>query len=127
MEHSSTEELYVVVYHFPFQVVATGRPVVVVYGLVAVDSDKVLTGIGCKFTVEIGSGNDGLLVLGKASGCVLNNGKHLRKDFVEGFLVDVEHFLLDLVDLGKDIGTLIDGCVLDGSLQLLYLLFLLLG
>ena len=127
VQHDAAEELYVVVYHFPLQVIAAGRPVVVVDGLVAVDGDEVLARVGSQFAVEVGGCDDGLLVLGKAAGGILDDGKHLRHHLVEGVLVDVKHFLLQFVNLCEDIGTLVDGRVLDGGLQLLYLFFLLVG
>ena len=127
MEYDTTKQLYVVVDHFPFQVVTTCSPVVMVDGLVAIDSDKVLTGIGCQLTVEVGSGDDGFFVFCKATGGLLHDGEHLEHHFVEGLLVNLQHFLLDLIDLCEDVCTLIDRRVLDGSLQFGNLCFLLCG
>ncbi len=47
MEYLTTEELHVVVDHLPFQVVATGSPVVVIDGFVSVDGDEILGRISC--------------------------------------------------------------------------------
>ena len=127
MEYDTTKELYVVVDHLPFQVIAAGCPVVVIDSLVTIDGDEVLARIGCQLTVEVGSGDDSLLVLGKATCCLLDDGEDLRHHLVEGLLIDVEHLFLQLVNLGEDVGTLVDRCLLDGSLQFLYLLLLLVG
>ena len=55
------------------------------------------------------------------------DGEYLRHHLVERLLIDVEHFLLQLVYLGEDVGTLVDGRVLDGGLQAFNLCFLFLG
>ena len=94
MEHGTTEELHVVVYHLPLQVVTSGSPVVVIDGLVAVDSNKVLLRVTSQFAVEVGGGNYGLLVLGEATGGLLDDGEHLEHHLVEGLLIDLKGFLL---------------------------------
>ncbi len=127
MENHATEELYVVVDHLPFQVVATSSPVIVIDGLVTIDGDEVLAGIGCQLTVEVCSRDDGLLILGEAACSLLNDGKHLEHHLVESLLIDIEHFLLYFVDFCKDVGTLIDGRALNLCLQFGYLCLLLLG
>ena len=73
MEHGTTEELYIIVYHLPFQVVATSGPVVMIDSLVAIDGDEVLAWVACQFTVEVGSRDDGLFVLGKTTGSLLHD------------------------------------------------------
>jgi len=127
MQNDTTKQLNVVVDHFPLQVVATSGPMVMIDSLVAIDGDEVLAGVGSQFTVEVGGRNDGLLVLGKAAGRLLDDGEHLGHHLVEGLLVNLEHFLLQLVDLGEDVGTLVNGRVLDGGLQAFNLCFLFLG
>ena len=42
MENNTTEELYVVVDHFPLHIVAAGSPVVVIDSLVTVDGHEVV-------------------------------------------------------------------------------------
>ena len=127
VQYDTAEELYIVVYHLPFQVVAASRPVVMIDGLVAIDGDKVFLGVGSQFAVEIGSRHNGLLVLGEAASRLLHDAEHLGHHLVEGYLIDVEGFLLQLVDFGKYLGTLVDGRVLDGCLQSVNLFFLRLG
>ena len=124
MEHHAAEELHVVVHHLPFQVVAAGCPVVVVDGLVAIDGDKVLARVAGQFAVEVVGRDDGLLVLCEAACRLLDDGIDLGHHLVEGLLVFLEGLFLYLVYLGEDVGTFVDGGVLDGGLQAFYLLFL---
>ena len=124
MQYNTTEELYVIVNHLPFQVVATSCPVVMIDSLVAIDGNKVFLGVASQFTVEICSGNDGFLILGKATGCLLDDAEHFGHHLVEGYLVNFKGFLFQLVNLSENLGTLVDGRVLDGPLQSLYFLFL---
>ena len=98
MENSTTEDLNVIVYHLPLEVVASCCPVVVVNGLVAVDGDEVVLGVLSELAVEVGGSNYCLLVLCETTGCVLYDAESHRHDFVESLLVQVEHFLLQLVD-----------------------------
>ena len=53
----------------------------------------------------------------------------IRRSLVVLFVISTfiipKHFLLQFVYLGKDVGTLVDGRILDGGLQLLNLFFLL--
>ncbi len=99
MQHGAAKELDIVVHHLPFQVVATSRPVVVVDGLVAVDGDEVLARVASQFAVEVGGRDNGLLVLGKAACRLLDNREHLGQDLVKCLLVNVEHLLLQFVNL----------------------------
>ena len=125
MEHRTTKELHVVVNHFPLQVVASGSPMVVIDGFVAVDADEVFLRVGSQLAVEVGGGNDGFLVFGKASGCVLDDAERHGHHFVQGFLVFVERLFLQFVDVVEYRFALVDGRFLDRSLELGYLLLLL--
>ena len=107
MEHASAEELHVVVYHLPLEVVATGSPVVVVDCLVAVDGDKVVFGVCREVTVKIVGCDYCLLVLCEAACRFLHYGEHLWHCLVELILVDVEDFFLQLVNLLKELCTLV--------------------
>ena len=127
MQHDAAKELHVVVHHLPLQVVATSCPVVMVDGLVAINGDKVFSGVGGQVTVEVSGGDDGLLVLGEAAGRILDNGIDLGHHLVEGLLINLQGLLLQLVHLGKDVGTLVERRFLNGGLQLFYLGLLLLG
>ncbi len=77
MQYGTAKQLYVIVYHFPFQVVATGCPVVVVDGLVTIDGDEVLARVCCQLTVKISGRDDGLLIFSKPAGGLLDDGKDL--------------------------------------------------
>ena len=127
MQYDTAEQLYVVVDHLPFQIVTASSPMVMVDGFVTVDSDEVFLRVTCQFTVEVCGSHNGLLVLGKTLGGLFHDGKHLRHHLVECFLVNVEHFLLNLVDLCKDVCALVDGGALDGALQFFNTGFLLLS
>ena len=127
MKNGTTKELNVVVNHLPLQVVTACRPVVMIDGLVTVNRNEVLTGVCCQLTVKVRCGNNRLLVLGKTASRLFHDGKHLEHHFVEGFLVDFKGFLLQLVYLCEDRLTLIDGRLLDSSLQFLNLCFLFMG
>ena len=127
MKHATTEELYVVVYHFPFKVVASGSPMVMVYSLFAVDGDEVVGWISSKVAVEVVGRNNGFLVVGESACRFLHYCINLRQGLIEFFLIDVKNFLLELVYLLKEFCTLIDRCVLDGLLDGFNLIFLLLS
>ena len=100
MEHDAAKELHVVVDHVPLDFVATGHPVVLVDGFVAVDTDKVVA--RSQITVEVGGGDGDLFLLNEAAGSVLDNGEDVGQYFIEHLLVLVGDLLLDLVDLGPD-------------------------
>ena len=89
---------------------------IVVDSLITVDGDEVFLRITSQLAVEIVCCNDSLLVLGKSACCLLYDGEYLGHHLVEGILIDFKYFLLDFIDLGKDIGTLVDWCILDGCL-----------
>ena len=127
MKHLTTKDLDVVVDHLPLQVVATSGPVVVIDGLVTVDGDEVLGRVGSELAVEVGSRDDGLLVLGEATGRILDDAKGHRHHLVEGLLITIEGLLLQFVDLVEDRLALVDGRILDGGLEAGDLLALLLG
>ena len=89
-----------------------------IYGLVSVDGDKVLLRISSQFSVKVCSCDYCLFILCETSCCLLNDSKHLGHHPIKGFLIDVEHLFLYLVDLCEDVCTLIDRCILDLCLQL---------
>ena len=127
MKHASTEELHVVVYHFPFQVVASCSPMVMVYSLFSVDGDEVVGWICGEVAVEVVGRHNGFLVVGESACRFLHYCIHLRQGFIEFFLIDVKNFLLEFVYLLKEFCTLIDGCVLDGLFDSFNLIFLFLS
>ena len=81
VEHHAAEELHVVVYHVPFDVVAAGQPVIGIDGLVAFDGYEILR---CReLPVEIGSRYYDGLVFGEAACRILHDGERFGKNFVE--------------------------------------------
>ena len=124
VEYCTTEELYVIVNHLPFQVVATSRPVVMIDSLVAIDGDKVLFRVGSQFAVEVSSSHYRLLVLGKASCSLLDDAESHRHHLVQGLLILVESLLVEFVYLVEDRFALVYGCIFDCTLQTFYLLTL---
>ena len=118
MEGDTTEELHVVVDHVPFDLVATGCPLIVIDGLVAIDGDEVVSRISSELTVEIRSGDHSFLVLGEAACRVLDNAEGYRHHLVESFLQSVEHLLVLLINLIEDRLTLVDRSLLDLCLEL---------
>ena len=127
MQNNTTKQLNIVVNHFPLQVVTTCSPVVVVDCLIAINSDEVLLWIASKLAVEVGSCYNCLLVLSKAAGCLFYDSEYLGHYLVQSVLVNLQHFLLNLIDLCEYVGTLVDRSVLDCSLQLFDTSLLLLG
>src|SRR5574344_1442878 len=95
--------------------------------LVSINSNEVILWIGCQFTVEIAGSYHGFFVGGQSTGSILDDGKNFCHSIVEGFLIDVEHFLLQLIYLIEDIFTFINRCILDGSLELFDFCLLLIG
>ena len=126
MQYYTAEELHVVVYHVPLEVIASGCPVVVVYGLVSVNCYKVVLRVCCQLTVEVGCRNYSLLVLGKSSCSVLDDTERCWHNLVKSLLVDVEHLFVELVDLVEYLLPFIDRGVFDSCLEFFNLGFLLL-
>ena len=126
MQYYTAEELHVVVYHVPLEVIASGCPVVVVYGLVSVNCYKVVLRVCCQLTVEVGCRNYSFLVLGKSSCSVLDDTERCWHNLVKSLLVDVEHLFVELVDLVEYLLPFIDRGVFDSCLEFFYLGFLLL-
>ena len=118
MENDTSKQLYIVVYHLPFQVITSCCPVVMIYGLVSIDGDKVLFRISGQFSIKVCGCDDRLFVLCETSCCLFYDSKHLGHHLIKCFLIDVKHLFLYLVDLCEDICTLIDRCILDLCLQL---------
>ena len=127
MQNDTTENLYIIMHHFPLEVVATSCPMVVIDGIVAIDCYKVVLWVGSKLAVEISSRNDCFLILGKAACRILYNSKGYRHNLVECLLVDFQNFLLKLVDSIEYAFALINRSLLNLCLQLCNLSFLLVG
>lgn len=98
VEHHAAEQLYVVMDHVPFQVVAARHPVVGIDGLVALDTDEVL--LGGQIPVEIVGRDDHLVVLCEAACRILHDGEGFGQYLVElllDLLVDAFGRLVDLL------------------------------
>ncbi len=121
VQHHAAEELHIVVHHVPLHVVAAGSPVVVVDGFVALDSHKVAR--GGQFAVKVVCRHFDSLVLGKAARRILHDGEHLGECFGERVLHLVEHLRFEFVYLVEDNLAVFDGRFLDFLLQLVNLLF----
>ena len=117
MQNDTTEELDVVVDHFPLHIVTAGCPVVVIDSLVAIDGNEIVLWIRSQLAVEVCSSNYSLLVLSETAGSILNDSENLRQYLIEGDFILVESFLLQLVNLVEDTFTLIDRSVLNLSLE----------
>ena len=125
MEYCTTEELYIVMYHLPFQIISTSCPVVVINSIVTIDSDKVFLWIRSQLTVEVSSCHHSLFVLGKAACCIFDDSKSYRHHLVERLFKFVECFLFKFIYLMENRLTLINRSVFDGSFQFCYFLLLL--
>ena len=115
MEHGTTEQLYVIVYHVPGHVIATCLPVVVIDGLVAHDIHEVET--GSELTVQVGGRHLDVLVLGEAFSGALHNGKGHGTYLVEFHLKTLQYLFLQFIYLGKEGRTVLDFRFLNLCLQ----------
>ncbi len=118
VESDASEYLYIVVHHIPFDLIATGSPFIMVDGIVSIDGDEVVGGIGCKFAVEVGCGNNDFLVLGKTAGRILHNAVGYVHHLVESFLQSIKHLLILLVNLVEDGLAFIDRSIFNLTLKL---------
>ena len=125
MQYGTTEELYVIVYHLPFQIVTTSGPVVMIDGLVTINCNEVMTWVGSQFAVKICCRNNSFFILCEATCSLLNNSEDLWHHLIECLFVDFEHFFLQFVNLCEDISTLVNRRLFNGCLQFFYLFFLL--
>ena len=115
MQYDATKELYVIVYHVPFCVVAAGNPMVLVDSLVALDADEIVG--GGKFAVEVVGRHFYLGIFGEAARSFFYNGEDFGLHLVEGVLEAFEHFFLDFIDLVEDQFSVFDGSFFDFPFQ----------
>ena len=124
-EHHAAEELYVVVYHIPQCVVASGHPMVVVDGFGAVLRNlHEILGQG-QFLVIVCRGNFQRFVFREASCRVLHDSEGLGQGFVKGLVEPFEDFLLQTVNLVEYHFAVFDGRFFNlflqvGNLRLLF-------
>ena len=81
MQYDTTNELYIVVYHIPSDLVTSCYPVVVVDRLVAIDLHEVV--IYRQISIHLRGSDDDRLIIGKASCGLLDNSKGRGEDLVE--------------------------------------------
>ena len=115
VEYGTTEQLYVIVYHVPYSVVATCLPVVLVYGLIAVDCDEIE--LGRKVAVKVVRCHDYGLVLSETACAVLHDGESLGQCLVKCLVKHLQHLLLQFVNLVEDALSLLEFCILDACLE----------
>ncbi len=117
MQHDTANELYIVVYHVPFDFVTAGHPVVAVYGFVAFDAHEVLAGSG-EVAVHVGCCYLDCFVGCKSGSCFAHCGKYGGQHAVEFLLVGFEDVFLSVVNVVPQRLTLIEGEFLDFILYL---------
>ena len=98
MEHDTADKLYAIVNHVPFNLVASGKPMVFPDGIVTVDADEV-PALSSKLAVEFSSLYHDGFVGCEAGGSLAHYGKHFGKMLVELILDGIEDLLLVFVDL----------------------------
>ena len=89
MESDSSEDLHVVMNHFPFEVVASGSPVIMVNRFVTVDGDEVVCWIPSQFAVKIRCRNHGFFILCKPASRIFDNAESNGHYLVQGFLINL--------------------------------------
>ena len=99
MQHDTTEKLHIVVNHVPHRVIASGCPMIVVTSRAALDFHEII--LGGQFAVEIICRDMHFLVRGETLGCGFHDGEYHRHHFVQDLFVTLQHFLFQLVNLGK--------------------------
>ena len=97
VQNDTAEQLYIVVYHIPNGLVTACLPMVVVYGVVAVNLHKVE--LGSQLAVEVVCCNCDFFVFGKAACAVLYYGKSLGQSLVKCFVEFFEHLFFEFVYL----------------------------
>ena len=120
MQHDSSEQLDVIVYHLPLEQVSSSRPLVVINSLVALNRDEVVCRVCREFAVKFGCCDNRLFVFSKSACRLFDDRKSHRHHFVKGILIFVECFLFQFVYAVENFLTLLDGCVLDGCFEGLY-------
>ena len=120
VQDGTAEQLHVEVHHGPLHVVASGNPMVVVDGGVALYVHKVV--LGGQFAVKVGCLHLDVGIVGKAVGSALYDGKDLCTHLVQSLLQDFQNILLQLVYLLEERGTVLNLCLWNTALDFFYLL-----
>ena len=121
MQYGTSEELYIKVYHIPQKVITTSYPMVMVDGLIALYLYKIMS--SSQLTVEVVSRYlyNTVLSVSQTIGSTLNDGEHLGTSLIQGFLQNLQHILLQLVNLMEDRSTVLNICIRNTILQFLNL------
>ena len=110
MQGDASDQLHVIMDHVPMYLVASGHPVIVVYGLVAVDLHEIVVdGEGAVEVVRLD--HDGLVLL-EAAGRRLDYRERFGKYLIEACLDGLVLVLHELVGLSGELHLLIHGDVL---------------
>ena len=114
-EHHPTEELHIIVHHFPLEVVTSCKPVVLVnrFGTIFRDCHKVAS--HRQFAVIIVSRNFDCFVLSEAARSFFHDSESLRKSFFKRNIHTLEHFFLEFIDFVEKKFAIFDGSFLDFS------------
>ena len=114
-EHHTTEELHIIVHHFPLKVVTSSKPVVLVnrFGTIFRDCYKVAS--HRQFAVIIVSRNFDCFVLSEAARSFFHDSKSLGKGFFERNIHTLKHFFLEFIDFVEKEFAIFDGSFLDFS------------
>ena len=95
MQHSTTDQLYIVVGHIPGNGTSGGAPAILINGLVAADLDIIL--FDTEVAVVFGGGGAYFGLLAEATGGFFDHGKGFRKDLFQGFLDLLVAFFFEFV------------------------------
>ena len=108
VQNDTADELDIVMYHVPSDLVTTGHPVVVPDGFLSVYFHEVLSG-GSQVTVKIRSRYHHAFAFCETAGRALHNSEGLGQKLIEDFLNSVVLLLQQFVGLGGQLHFLLYG------------------
>ena len=100
MEHNTTEQLYIVMYHVPDCIVSTGTPMIEPNSLVTFYTDEIFT-LSRQVAIKICCSDFHFTQLCKSTGCILYYSKSIRQHFIEGIFITVKNLFLQFVNLSE--------------------------
>ena len=118
MQNDTTKQLNIVVNHVPGDLVTTCNPVVMIYGLVALNLDEIKPRISSQIFIHLRCRNHYALVLSKTASCRFNDSISFRQDLVQHLFVVLLDLLLEFVHLVIDFLAFVYLEFLDIGLQL---------
>ena len=118
MQDDATEQLHVIMHHVPGDFITSSHPMISIDSFVALDADEVVR--RRQVSVEVVGRNHHLAALREATGCILHNGKHLRKNLFQNYFHLVRDGLLNLIDLCPDGFTFFQLFVFDACAELVH-------